>query len=290
MKNFGLMFLVAAASAAGSYLLTDISYLWIAAPVIAAVATQLSFRTLQLLATASASFICAVAAVALCSAAFEPPVLQVIRPLIFTLTLVSCAWVIDRVSCTSEERSTPRLFADSSALADTRLATLAASGLLDGRLAIPSFVIESASESALEHLDQLKKIPELKLELHSCEFSGASEEEKMQALLRSNEGRWLTASAGSSKVDNEPLLIPLDALARQLQPERSEGEFLEIKIQRPGKEEGQGVGYLDDGSMVVVNGAGGNVGEVVAGAVLSTKYTQAGRIIFCNYVGEDQLA
>lgn len=60
------------------------------------------------------------------------------------------------------------------------------------------------------------------------------------------------------------------------------GERIKIKIQRYGKEPRQGVGYLEDGTMVVVNGGGQFIGELVDAFVLSVKHTSSGRMIFCN--------
>jgi len=59
---------------------------------------------------------------------------------------------------------------------------------------------------------------------------------------------------------------------------------------RYGKEPRQGVGYLEDGSMVVVNGGGDFIGEVVFARILSIKYTTTGRLIFCNLVEEGETA
>jgi uncharacterized protein YacL len=60
------------------------------------------------------------------------------------------------------------------------------------------------------------------------------------------------------------------------------GEHIKIKIQRYGKEPKQGVGYLEDGTMVVVNGGGEYLGELIEAKVLSVKHTTSGRMIFCN--------
>jgi uncharacterized protein YacL len=68
------------------------------------------------------------------------------------------------------------------------------------------------------------------------------------------------------------------------------GEKIKIKIQRYGKEPLQGVGYLDDGTMVVVNGGGKAIGETIDATVLSVKQTTAGRIIFCNAQEEEEYA
>ena len=62
------------------------------------------------------------------------------------------------------------------------------------------------------------------------------------------------------------------------------GEQLQLKIQRTGKEPRQGVGYLEDGTMVVINGGGDYIGETCVAQVLSVKHTSSGRMVFCNFV------
>ena len=64
--------------------------------------------------------------------------------------------------------------------------------------------------------------------------------------------------------------------------------MLTIKIQRLGKEPKQGVGYLEDGTMVVVNGGGEFLGETIRTQVLSQKYSSSGKIIFCNALTQDE--
>jgi len=65
------------------------------------------------------------------------------------------------------------------------------------------------------------------------------------------------------------------------------GEMVKIKVQRYGKEPRQGVGYLDDGTMVVINGGGNFIGDVIDAQVLSVKHTSSGRMIFCNALDAD---
>jgi uncharacterized protein YacL len=67
------------------------------------------------------------------------------------------------------------------------------------------------------------------------------------------------------------------------------GESMKIKIQRLGKEPNQGVGYLEDGTMVVVNGAGDFIGQNIDVQVLSVKHTTSGRMVFCNTLEEEAL-
>jgi uncharacterized protein YacL len=74
----------------------------------------------------------------------------------------------------------------------------------------------------------------------------------------------------------------IDAIANALRPPIPKGEMLSIKIQRLGKEPKQGIGYLDDGTMVVVNGGGDFLRRTVRTQVLSQKYSSSGKIVFCN--------
>jgi hypothetical protein len=80
----------------------------------------------------------------------------------------------------------------------------------------------------------------------------------------------------------EKMAPSLNISTNTVKPQLPTGELLKIKIQRLGKEPLQGVGYLEDGTMVVVNGGGKFLGEEIDVAFLSVKQTSAGRLIFCN--------
>ena len=95
--------------------------------------------------------------------------------------------------------------------------------------------------------------------------------------------------------EDEVSVISLETIAAALKPGAQRGEILSIKIQRLGKEPKQGVGYLDDGTMVVVNGGGEFLGQLIRTQVLSQKYSSSGKIIFCNalantLINEDRVA
>ncbi len=68
-------------------------------------------------------------------------------------------------------------------------------------------------------------------------------------------------------------MINIHALSHALKPLMQKGEYLRIRVHRHGKEDQQGVGYLEDGTMVVINGGGNFIGEVVRARVLSVKHT-----------------
>jgi uncharacterized protein YacL len=93
-------------------------------------------------------------------------------------------------------------------------------------------------------------------------------------------------TADISKIQQSELeelkVININLLSQALKPLTTAGEHIHIKIQRFGKEPRQGVGYLDDGTMVVVNGGAEYIGKTIKVIVLSIKPTSSGRMIFCN--------
>lgn len=192
------------------------------------------------------------------------------------------------------------LLLDSSVLADERLVDLAASGLLDGRLTVPRFLLkelyeleESKDEGVqakgrlcLETLKKLERLPDLNLTYQESDFP--SLKDPLQKLFKL--AQLLNATIFSADAKCLPIegvrIIHLNTIAAALKPLMQRGEYLAVKIQRQGKEERQGVGYLEDGTMIVVNGAGDYIGKTIKACVLSVKQTSTGRMIFCNVAEE----
>ena len=196
------------------------------------------------------------------------------------------------------------LILDRSILTDTRLVDLAATGLLDGYCVIPRFTVRElytlveATDERLRHegrrgLEIIKKLEDmahLQLRWQDNDFPEIHDHAHKVARL----ARLLKANILTAEIGNIPLatsdgiqVVSMNALSGALKPLMHEGEHLSIKIQRQGKEPRQGIGYLDDGTMVVVNGAGFSIGKTVQATVLSIKASSAGRIIFANLVEGD---
>jgi len=146
-------------------------------------------------------------------------------------------------------KKTRRHLIDRTALFDPRLLELARTGLLDQQLLVLNSLRQEPK--ALEIIVRLTE------ELPSLELAYTDSEESAPPLN-------------------------INTLASALKPVLPAGESLKIKIQRQGKEPQQGVGYLEDGTMVVVNGGGRFLGEEIEVSILSVKQTSAGRLIFCN--------
>ncbi len=188
---------------------------------------------------------------------------------------------------------------DLSLLADPRLIDLAASGILDRYLVLPRFVIKELysqaeigdesskyrAKKALEVLKKLEGFPDLHIRYNDTDFPETKDAiGKMIRLARLLGTNIITADVGriqASKIEDVKI-IDIHSLSNALKPLMQTGEQLSVKIQRYGKEPRQGIGYLEDGTMVVVNGGGQFIGEIINAQVLSVKHTSSGRMIFCN--------
>lgn len=193
---------------------------------------------------------------------------------------------------------------DVSALGDARIIDLASSGLLDNHLVIPRSIIkelqseverddEAGSNRArrcLEIVKKLETLPHLEIRYTDSDITDIkSPQEKLVKLARVLDANILTAEINQLQhpVVDDVRIIKFQQLCNSLKPLSQTGEFITIKVQRYGKEPRQGVGYLEDGTMVVINGGAEFIGETIKAQVLSVKHTSSGRMIFCNTSEEE---
>jgi uncharacterized protein YacL len=193
---------------------------------------------------------------------------------------------------------------DGSILQDSRLIDLSNSGILDRRLVLPRFVlkdiqqqIESPDENiryrakkALETVKRLESNADLQLTIVDTDFPETHDQQTKLIRL----AKYLGANIFTADINRVQQaqydglrVINIHSLSNALKPLTQNGETISIKIQRYGKEPLQGVGYLDDGTMVVVNGASKDLDKTIRAQVLSVKHTSSGRMIFCNAVEDE---
>ena len=203
---------------------------------------------------------------------------------------------IDGSAVLSEKKD---LLLDGSVLSDARIIDLAGSGVVDNHLVIPRFLIKELyaqaelsdentrikAKRALDVAKKLEAIPELELRYNDTDFPDIKD--PMNKLLRL--GRLIDANILTADISRVQIatiegvrIINIHSLSNSLKPLMQAGEQIRIKIQRYGKEPRQGIGYLEDGTMVVVNGGGQFIGETIDAQVLSVKHTSSGRMVFCN--------
>jgi len=196
------------------------------------------------------------------------------------------------------------LIIDMSVLSDARIIDLAASGMIDHHLVLPRFLLKelyaqaevsdemarNKAKRSLEVVKKLEQIPGLEIRFNDTDFPEVTDMmSKLIRLARLLDGNILTADISRVQISaiEGVRIINIHALSNALKPLMQAGEKIKIKIQRYGKEPRQGVGYLDDGTMVVVNGGGSYIGDTIDALVLSVKHTTSGRMIFCNALDEE---
>ena len=193
---------------------------------------------------------------------------------------------------------------DSSAAMDGQLLPLAKAGLLEGDLFVPRFVLDELRGLAdggdnararrarlgLETLDVLRSETGLRVRVLDDELPQFAEvDAKLVALAKRLELRLLTTDAhlARSASIQGVATCNLRQLAADLWPARKPGDVLSVALVRAGKERGQGVGYLDDGSMVVVAGGQPHVGRgPLSVTVTAVVPTSVGRVVFATLVDE----
>lgn len=191
----------------------------------------------------------------------------------------------------------PPVLVDTSVLIDGRILDIVATGFIPGRLVIPSFVLEELQRVAdagdsmrrargrrgLAVVDGLKHSPDVVCEFLDTEVPGAVEVDwRLMKLARQMGAALMTNDFNLNKLARVEGLrvLNLNDLANALKPIVSAGESMEVTIVKDGKEPHQGVGYLDDGTMVVVENGRRHIDSTVAVTVTSVLQTPAGRMIF----------
>ncbi len=188
---------------------------------------------------------------------------------------------------------------DVTALSDSRILDLATTGLVDNFLVMPRFLerelysqtelgddnSKAKARTCIDTLKKLQTLPELGLRFNETEYPAIHDPfAQLIRLARITDANILAADLSQLHLPAVEgiKIINLNSLSNALKPLMEAGEVMKIKIQRFGKEPNQGVGYLEDGTMVVVNGGGDFIGECIEVNVLSVKHTSSGRMIFCN--------
>lgn len=211
--------------------------------------------------------------------------------------------IIPYVRFKSQSRPENIMVIDTSAIIDGRIAELIESKFLEGTVVIPRFVLKELqviSDSAdpikrargrrgLEMLNRLQKNPTNEIKIHEADFPEDVEvDSKLIRLTRNLSGKLYTTDFNLGKVAEIQSIpyVNLTELAQALKPMIIPGEGLNLRLSREGREKGQAVGYLPDGTMVVVNDAQRRIGEQVRVQVHNVVQTGAGVIIFADIKAE----
>ena len=209
-------------------------------------------------------------------------------------------FVIPYVEFSRQTRGTRPLILDTSVIIDGRIADICETRIIDSPLFIPRFVLQELQAIAdspdklkrnrgrrgLDMLNKLQTNDKVEIRISDTRLPSIDEagdvDQKLVALAKKVDGRVVTNDYNLNKIAQirGVDVININDLANALKPVVMPGETLTVRIIKPGEEAGQGVGYLEDGTMVVAENSREKVNEEVTLTVTSVLQTSAGRMIF----------
>lgn len=211
-------------------------------------------------------------------------------------------FIIPYVEFQKNVKGNKPLILDTSVIIDGRIADVVETSLIDNRLIVPTFVVtelQRVADSAdrgrrtrgrrgLDILNRLQNMTNIDVQLDDTEtpeMKGQPVDLRLVTLAKHMEGKLVTNDYNLNKVarvQGVPV-INLNDLAGAMKPIFLPGEHLEVDIVKVGEEAGQGIGYLDDGTMVVIEGGRNHISERASVTVTSVLQNSAGRMIFGRY-------
>ncbi|MDD4569661.1 MAG: PIN/TRAM domain-containing protein [Tepidanaerobacteraceae bacterium] len=188
---------------------------------------------------------------------------------------------------------------DTSVIIDGRIADICKTGFIEGTLVIPGFVLEELRHIAdssdslkrnrgrrgLDILNKIQKELDIEVEIYEGDFEDIAEvDSKLVKLAQVLDGSIITNDFNLNKVAEfqKVQVLNINELANAVKPVVIPGEEMVVQVIKDGKETGQGVAYLDDGTMIVVDGGKKHIGETIGVLVTSVLQTAAGRMIFAK--------
>lgn len=215
-------------------------------------------------------------------------------------------FVIPYVEFSKQTRGARPFLLDTSVIIDGRIADIADTRILESQLVVPRFILNELQTIAdsddklkrargrrgLDILNRLQSTRNIDVRILDTRIPAVEEagdtDAKLVALSKHIDGRVMTNDFNLGKIAQlrGVDVININDLANALKPAALPGETLAVKIIKPGEESGQGVGYLEDGTMVVAEGGRDHVGREISITVTSSLQTSAGRMIFGRLNGE----
>lgn len=193
------------------------------------------------------------------------------------------------------QRSAPKIL-DTSAAIDGRISALLDSGLLEGQVIIPQVILEelqtladsgkggkrSRGRRGLDNLSALRRDYGRRIVTNSTSYDGETVDEKLLQITSDTSGILITTDYTLAQVGRLRNLqvLSLSELVVALRPDSQPGDQFTLKLVRQGKEPGQAIAYLEDGTMVVVDGAQALIGQSRTVTITGALQTNSGRMMF----------
>ena len=243
---------------------------------------------------------------------FSAPLIQLVLALVFCYSCTSLLlqtkddfrFLIPYVEFVREVKGFKPLVLDTSVVIDGRIADLVSTGVFDNQLVMPRFALSELQAIAdsgdklrrtrgrrgLDVLNRMRADDNVDLMIFDRELpelAGQTVDLKLVLLAKHLEGKVVTGDFNLNKVAklHSVPVINLNEISNALRPVFLPDERFRIKVIKPGEGSDQGVGYLDDGTMVVIEGGRNRIGQELDVRVTSTLQTNAGKMIFTKVEG-----
>ncbi len=207
--------------------------------------------------------------------------------------------IIPYVKFVRQDQRDTVLILDTSVIIDGRILDVCQTKFLEGRFVVPRFVLKELHQVAdsqdalkrnrgrrgLDILNKLRENPHVSVKIHEEDFPDISAvDEKIVKLAKMLSGKVVTNDFNLNKIAEFQgvTILNINELANSLRPVVLPGEMMEVRLVKEGKEYNQAVGYLEDGTMVVVDNARRYLGNSQRVVVSSVLQTAAGRMIFAK--------
>lgn len=194
---------------------------------------------------------------------------------------------------------------DTSVIIDGRIFDICKTGFIEGPIIIPSFVLEELRHIAdssdalkrnrgrrgLDILNRMQKELDIRVDIFEKNYDDSIEvDNKLLKLAQFMDGKVITNDFNLNKVAEFQgvSVLNINELSNAVKPVVLPGEEMEVIVIKEGKENGQGIAYLDDGTMIVIDGGKKRIGENIEVLVTSVLQTAAGRMIFARVKGNTQ--
>lgn len=210
-------------------------------------------------------------------------------------------FILPYIEFAKEIRGQKPTVVDTSVVIDGRIVDLLQTHIIQGMLIVPRFVLDELQTIAdssdklkrargrrgLEMLQKLQEVRLVEVHIDDSEVEGSNVDLKLISMCELRQGRLMTNDYNLNKIATLRGIevVNLNDLCKALRPVVLPGELMNVRIVKAGEGPTQGVGYLDDGTMVVVEHGRDRIGQELAATVTSTLQTSAGRMIFARYEG-----
>jgi uncharacterized protein YacL len=214
-------------------------------------------------------------------------------------------FIIPYVEFSKQVKGNRPLALDTSVIIDGRIADICDTRIIDSRMIVPRFVLQELQGIAdssdklkrnrgrrgLDILKRMQTNPKIELQIHEANLTELRDvqrvDERLVVFAKVVGARVVTNDFNLNKIAQLQgvEVINLNEVANALKTVALPGEALPVKLVKPGDQVGQGVGYLDDGTMVVVEGGRAQIGQEIVIVVTSVLQTPAGRMIFGRFDG-----